>query len=357
MRPRQVSDSNGSDQLPVRAVVLVHLGTPAAPTPVAVRQFLREFLSDRRVVELPRLLWWPILYGLILPFRPRQVARAYQWLWRQWGDSPLRIISERQQKALQRRYSNDPSLRIERAMTYGQPGLSEVLVQLQREQVQQILLLPLYPQYSATTSGAVADRLGRFVIQQRNVPGIGLVKDYHDHPLYIEALAQSVEAHWRQQGRGVRLLMSFHGIPQRNVDRGDPYFSQCQVTAERLAARLQLAPDEWAMSFQSRLGRAQWLQPYTSQVLNEWGQQSLASVDILCPAFSVDCLETLEEIEVENRQIFKSAGGGDYRYIACLNDGEAHIDLLQELIAQHLPTRETDMPGQAVLSPLQARDL
>lgn len=333
-----------------RAVVLINLGTPVAPTVPAVRRFLRHFLSDRRVVELPRLIWWPILYGLILPFRPRRAVSAYRQLWRQWGDSPLRLISQRQQRALQHALQTvqpqagkpvDP-IRVELAMTYGGPELSDVLAELQRSGIRHVLLLPLYPQYSATTTAAVADRLMEFIRGQRDFPAVSLVKDYYDHPLYIEALAESVQDHWRQHGRGARLLLSFHGIPKRNVDLGDPYQQQCMQTAERLAARLQLTPEQWSVSFQSRLGRAEWLQPYTSDLLQRWGAEGLGSVDIICPAFSADCLETLEEIDIENRQLFERAGGGEYRYIPCLNDDPAHIDLLHSLVMQYMPGDEID---------------
>lgn len=319
-----------------RAVVLINLGTPTAPTRPAVRRFLREFLSDPRVVDLPRLLWLPVLYGAVLPFRPRRVAAAYEQLWLSWGDSPLRLIARRQQAALQDRYDRQRQpVRVELAMAYGEPRLTQVLARLQQQGVRHVVLLPLYPQFSATTTGAIADQLAAFTVRQRDFPGISLIKDYHDHPLYIEALAESVEAHWRQHGQGSRLLLSFHGIPRRNIERGDPYQRQCLATAERLAARLQLAADQWSISFQSRLGRAEWLRPYTSEILQRWGTEGTASVDILCPAFSADCLETLEEIDIENRHVFERAGGGEYRYISCLNDLPSHIDLMQSLVDQY----------------------
>lgn len=321
------------------AVILMNLGTPAAPTATAIRRYLREFLSDRRVVEIPRLLWYPILYGIILPFRPQRVVPGYAQMWQEFGDSPLRVISKRQVERLQQRLQKDnaqvPKVRL--AMTYGAPNLREVVDELRSQNIDHILVLPLYPQFSATSSGAIFDQVAAQFQSSRDIPSISVVKHYHDHPLYIEALAHSVRAHWQQHGRAQKLLMSFHGIPQRNVELGDPYRAQCEVTATLLAENLQLDTSEWQLSFQSRLGRAQWLQPYTSAQLQQWGAQKVASVDVICPAFAADCLETLEEIAVENRHVFQQAGGGEYHYIGCLNDGDAHIELLRELVVANMP--------------------
>jgi protoporphyrin/coproporphyrin ferrochelatase len=320
------------------AVVLMNLGTPTAPTVTAIRQYLRAFLSDPRVVEIPRPLWLPILYGPLLTLRPRRVVHAYAELWRRYGDSPLRIISRRQADRLREQLQllPEPPL-VALAMTYGELSLREVVATLRHQGAQHILVLPLYPQFSATTTGAIYDQVAALFKTSRDIPSISVVKDYHQHPLYIEALAQSVTRHWAEHGRGERLLMSFHGIPRRNCELGDPYEAQCRTTAEQLAARLDLGADQWQMAFQSRLGRAQWLQPYTSVVLQQWGAQRLASVDVICPAFAADCLETLEEIAIENRQRFVQAGGGAFNYIPCLNESDAHIDLLLALIAQYLP--------------------
>jgi ferrochelatase len=321
------------------AIVLMNLGTPAAPTAPAIRRYLREFLGDRRVVEIPRLLWFPILYGPILTLRPRRLAHAYAQIWREYGDSPLRVISNRQVQRLRQqlaaRSPDAPPVRL--AMTYGEPSLRAVVHELQRDGVEHILVLPLYPQFSATTTGPIYDQVAAIFGAARNVPSISVIKQYWDHPAYIETLARSIEAHWQQHGRAQRLLMSFHGIPQRNVDLGDPYGDQCHATAQRLAQRLQLQPDAWQISFQSRLGRAQWLQPYTSATLQQWGSEKLESVDVVCPAFAADCLETLEEIAVENRDVFTRAGGGNYRYIPCLNDSEEHIEMLSRIVEMHLP--------------------
>jgi protoporphyrin/coproporphyrin ferrochelatase len=321
------------------AVVLMNLGTPAAPTAAAIRRYLRDFLSDPRVVELPRLLWLPILYGPILTLRPRRLATAYAALWSQYGDSPLRLITARQAECLQQQLQTnraEPPL-VAWAMTYGEPQLHDVVATLRQQGVEHVLVLPLFPQFSATSTGPIYDQVAALFRAQRDIPSISVVKHYHAHPLYIEALARSVTTHWAEHGRSERLLLSFHGIPQRNVDRGDPYFRHCQTTAGLLAERLSLRAEQWQIAFQSRLGRAQWLQPYTSVVLQQWGRERLASVDIICPAFAADCLETLEEIAVEGRHIFQTAGGGSLRYITALNTDVAHIDLLQALVEQYLP--------------------
>lgn len=321
------------------AVVLMNLGTPSAPTKSAVRKFLREFLSDPRVVEVPALVWWFVLNLVIIPLRAGRVARAYQSIWQDSG-SPLRSITESQQKKLalllQEKLGERAPI-VRHAMTYSGPDLDSVVAKLQSEGVDRIVILPLYPQYSATTTGSVYDRVASIFKSRRNIPELIVVKQYFEHPLYIEALAQSVRSHWQQAGRSDRLLMSFHSIPQRCCDEGDPYYDQCLVTASALAEALALKPDEWAVSFQSRVGYAQWLSPYTIDVVEQWGREKLGSVDVMCPAFSADCLETLEEIEVENRHVFLQAGGGEFKRIDCLNDSDDHIKLLAELVEIHLP--------------------
>jgi protoporphyrin/coproporphyrin ferrochelatase len=321
------------------AIVLMNLGTPSASQPAAIRSYLREFLSDRRVVEIPRAVWYPILYGTILPLRPRRLAHAYQQIWSQYGDSPLRAISRRQVERLQEKFdtlgTQRPVVRL--AMTYGAPRLRTVVEELRAAGIDRIVVLPLYPQYSATTTAPIYDQMSAIVAGSRDIPSHTIVKQYWDHPAYVEALAQSVLDFWARNGRGRRLLMSFHGIPKRNVDRGDPYGAQCAATASRLATRLGLDASQWRLSFQSRLGRAEWLQPYTSATLRDWGSEQLASVDVICPAFAADCLETLEEIAVENRHVFQDAGGGDFRYIPCLNDSDTHMDMLFEILRDYLP--------------------
>jgi len=318
------------------AVILINLGTPSAPTPKAVRQFLKDFLGDKRVVEIPRLVWWPILYGFILPFRPRRVAKLYQEIWGPEG-SPLRVITERQTTALSQLLAdelgeNAPS--VTSAMVYGGPSIESRVDAVRTQGAARILLLPLYPQYSATTTGSVYDQYARVLQKNRNIPNMTVYRDYHRRPDYIEALARSVEAHWQEKGRGGRLLLSYHGIPQRNVDLGDPYYDQCATTARLLAERLGLTSSQWAMSFQSRLGKAQWLQPYTDKLLQSWGKEGVNSVDVICPAFSADCLETIEEIDGENRAIFLAAGGERFEYIGCLNDRPDHIAMMGNIVRE-----------------------
>ena len=321
------------------AVVIVNLGTPVEPTKKSVAAFLREFLSDPRVVEVPRPVWSLILNAFIIPFRVPRVAEAYKSIWTESG-SPLRSITEKQAELLQeslREQLGDTAPLVRYAMTYSGPSLETVISELEAGNIDHILVLPLYPQYSATTTGSVYDQLAGIVRRRRNIPQIHVIKQYFDYPPYIEALAQTVLESWQKRGRPQRLLMSFHGIPQRYCDKGDPYFKQCRATAESLAARLELSSQQWALSFQSRLGKAKWLSPYTIDVLTQWGREQLEHVDVICPAFSADCLETLEEIDVENREVFTTAGGGRFDLIPCLNDHPAHIKMMTELVRSYLP--------------------
>lgn len=314
-------------------VILANLGTPDEATPSAVRRYLREFLSDTRVIEVPRLVWFFILRLFILPLRPRRVAAAYASIWQQ--DSPMRLILRQQADALQQRLSAAyPMLDIQvrPAMSYGNPALRSALDELQALGCEQLVVLPLFPQFSATSSGPVYDQVARWLLRQRNLPGLHLVRDYHVHPAYVAALADSIREHWASHGQAARLLFSFHGIPQPYADKGDPYPQQCRATAEAVAARLGLAPSQWAFSFQSRFGLQAWVKPYTDALLTEWGQAKLASVQVLCPAFSADCLETLEEIAEENCHTFQAAGGGRYEYIPALNARAAHLDALEAVL-------------------------
>ncbi|MGO2414539.1 MAG: ferrochelatase [Cobetia crustatorum] len=318
-------------------VMLVNLGTPDAPTPKAVRRYLGEFLGDVRVIDLPRLLWLPILHGLVLTTRPKKVAEAYASVWTEDG-SPLMAIGKRQRAALEARLAESlgEDIPVELAMTYGNPRMEEVGRKLAKRGADHILVLPLYPQFSRTTTAAVFDRLARALQPCPHLPELRFVRDYHDHPDYISALADSVRQHWATEGRhGKRLLMSYHGIPKRYATAGDPYPRQCERTSQLLAEALELSEDEWAMTYQSRFGKAEWLQPYTDMTLKAWGAEGLESVDVISPAFAADCLETLEELEEENRGYFTEAGGGDFRYIAALNDRPEHIDLLEALCLQH----------------------
>lgn len=320
------------------AVVLVNLGTPSEPSAKAVRSFLREFLSDARVVEIPRAVWWLILNAFILPFRPKPVAENYAKIWTP-GGSPLRVISEAQVVAVAARLqalmgARAPQVRL--AMTYGGPCLADVVSELQRQQAGRIVVLPLYPQFSATTTGAIYDQVARIFNNSRDIPDITVVKHYHDRLDYIAALAASVREYWAKSGETQRLLLSFHGIPKRNVDLGDPYYRHCIETTRLLAQTLGIGEERIVCSFQSRFGKAEWLKPYTVDLLAEWGREGVESVSVLCPAFAVDCLETLEEIDQENREVFLKAGGKRFEYIPCLNEREDHIKVLADIARERL---------------------
>ncbi|MFC6632139.1 ferrochelatase [Microbulbifer taiwanensis] len=328
------------------AVILMNLGTPAEPTASAVRSFLRDFLSDPRVVEIPRPLWLAILHGLVLPLRPRRIAPDYAAIWNRSADgapvegSPLLYYTRRQAELLQEYLGERRAdVTVTYAVTYGRPNLETVIDGLRRQGFESFIVFPLYPQYSATTSAAIYDQVAQIYRRSRDIPDISVIRDYYRHPAYIRALANSVREHWQKRGAAEKLLMSFHGIPKANVTKGDPYYRQCCETAECLAAELGLGGDSWQASFQSRFGKAEWLQPYTDKTLVEWGESGVASVDVICPAFSADCLETLEEISVENRANFLQAGGKEYRYIPALNLRRDHIEALASIVAEKLPAR------------------
>ncbi len=316
------------------AVILTNLGTPADNNRREVRRFLRQFLSDPRVVEIPRMLWWPLLNGVILPFRSKTALEAYNKIWTGDG-SPLLAISRRQQQALQQRLGD--GVRVELMMRYGEPSFEQVIRRLLDEGYQRLVVLPLYPQNSATTTATSFDHLASVLRKTRATPHLDFISDYHGHPDYILALANSIQEHWKAQGRQRFLLMSFHGLPQRNVELGDPYQDQCMGTAHLLATILGLAPDQWALSYQSRFGRQAWLQPYTSEALAAMADKGLKEIDVICPGFSADCLETLEEIQLQNRDIFLEHGGEEYHYIPCLNDREDHIEMMAHLVEPYLP--------------------
>ena len=315
--------------VPRNGVLLINLGTPDAPTTAAVRRYLAEFLSDPRVVELPRWQWWPILHGIILNTRPQRSARKYASIWTEQG-SPLLVHTAAQAEQLQQRLGAD--IPVAWAMRYGQPGIADAINQLRAQGVSKLLILPLYPQYAASTSGSALDGVFNALRQRRYVPDIRAITSFHDHPGYITALASQVRQHWQEHGRGQHLLISFHGLPQQAVDQGDPYARQCRESAQLLADALQLAPEQWTLSFQSRFGKTEWLTPYTSQVLQSLGQQHLPRLDVICPGFVADCLETLEEIAIEGCKTFQQAGGGEYSYIPCLNAQEQWIDMLVDLV-------------------------
>lgn len=327
-----MSDS-GRKPSPAITVLLINLGTPAAPTASAVRRYLAQFLSDRRVIDYPRWLWWPILHGVILRLRPRRSARAYAKIWTPQG-SPLLVNT----LALAKKLGGDPAipgLRVVVAMTYGEPAIPEVIRALVKDGAQRILAVPLFPQYSATSTAAALDAVFAALRAQRRVPEIRTVADYHDDPDYIEALAASVEKYWFTHGRGERLLLSFHGIPERYVDAGDPYRDQCMATANLLRERLGIAENELAITFQSRVGRERWLTPYTDASLAQFAQSGVRHVQVLCPGFAVDCLETIEEIAIRGREQFLAAGGERLDYIPALNDSAAQVRLMANLIRRH----------------------
>ncbi len=318
---------------PPIGVVLVNLGTPAAPTTKAVRCYLREFLSDRRVIDTPRIIWWFILNCIVLVTRPSKIAKLYKLIWTTDG-SPLMAIGYRQSKALaiqlEKKYPK--SYLVELAMTYGNPSIKNALQTLQNKGCKKVIILPLYPQYSATTTAAVFDQLARTLRNIVDIPEIRFIKEFHINTSYIDALAASINAHWCKQGKPDRLLISFHGIPEKYITAGDPYVSQCKATALALAQILQLPETSWMLSFQSRFGLAKWVKPYTDDVLTQWAKKNFKRIDVICPAFTADCLETLEEISVQNKQLYQQAGGGDYQYIAALNDNPEFITCLAELV-------------------------
>lgn len=324
-----------SAQKPAFGVLMANLGTPAAPTPKAVKEYLAEFLWDKRVVDVARPLWWLILNGIVLRTRPKRVAKAYQSVWQEQG-SPLMVISRAQQQALKKALAKQFGFEVPVAlgMSYGQPSMASALAELAAAKVERVLILPLYPQYSSSTTASVYDAVSKVMAQAHALPETRWVNQYHQHPLYIQALANSVREYRAQHGSGDLLLMSFHGIPQRYEDRGDPYPTQCRTTAKLVAKELGLRDDQWLCSFQSRFGKEEWVKPYTDETLEQLAKQG-GRVDVLSPAFAADCLETLEELNVENRELFMHNGGGDYHYIPCLNERQDHIELLQELVIQH----------------------
>lgn len=325
-----------SQKGPGLAIVLVNLGTPDAPDTASVRRYLSDFLSDPRVVEQPRWLWWPILHGFVLRFRPFRSARAYRSIWTAQG-SPLQVGTRNLAARLDAHFRAlaPDRVRVVHAMRYGSPSLEETLAQLAREGMRRLLVLPLFPQFSATTTASVLDAVVSVLSRWRNPPEFRFIKDYHADELHIYALARSVEAHWQKSGRGERLLLSFHGIPQRYVDNGDPYLTQCLATAAALQTRLGLEEGQVITCFQSRVGRELWLQPYFNETLKKLPGQGVRRVDVLSPGFAVDCLETLEEIAIRGRESFLESGGKRLSFIQCLNDGDDQVHALAGLIQRH----------------------
>jgi ferrochelatase len=318
-------------------ILLVNLGTPNAPTTPAVRAYLKEFLSDPRVVEMPRAIWWLILNGIILNTRPKKSAAKYASIWLQEG-SPLRVHTEKQAALLQGYLGErtQAPFVVDYAMRYGSPSISEVLHKLREQNCQRILVVPMYPQYSASTTATVTDIVYGELQKMRNTPAIRTIKHFHDRPGYIKALASNINDYWVKNGRPEKLVMSFHGLPRKSLDQGDPYHCECRKTGRLLAQELGLKPEQYVVTFQSRFGRAEWLQPYTSATLKELGKQKLKRMDIVCPGFVADCLETLEEIAQEGKETFQHAGGGEYHYIPCINDRNDWMHALTDLVMDNL---------------------
>jgi ferrochelatase len=329
------------------AVVLVNLGTPDAPTAAAVRPYLKQFLSDPRVVEIPKAVWWFILHGIILPFRSKKSAQKYASIWTREG-SPLKVHTEKQ-AVLLRGYLGERGhdVQVAYAMRYGNPALPQVLEKLKADGCDRILILPAYPQYSGTTTASTFDAVSDHYGNVRNMPELRFVKHYHDDEGYINALKKSVLAHWDIHGRPDRLIMSFHGVPKRTLLLGDPYHCECYKTARLLATQLGLNDKEYLVTFQSRLGKAEWLQPYTAPTLQKLAKEGVKRVDVICPGFISDCLETLEEIEMEARRDFLTAGGKSFHYIPCLNESPAWINALTGIAEQHMTGWPTLMTPQA----------
>jgi protoporphyrin/coproporphyrin ferrochelatase len=318
-------------------VLVTNLGTPDAPETGALRRYLKEFLWDPRVVEVPRPLWWLILNGVILRIRPRRSAEAYRAVWTEEG-SPLLSISRAQVAGIKERLSARLPAPVEvvLGMRYGNPSIPAALKQLHDLNVRRLLVLPLYPQYSASTTASTFDALATTLMGWRWIPELRFISRYHDEPGYIGALADSVREHWAAKGRGEHLVMSFHGVPRRYLDKGDPYHCQCVKTGRLLAERLELEDGSWSVTFQSRFGREEWLKPYTDASIRALGQRGLKRIDVICPGFSADCLETIEEIGVENAGYFHEAGGETLNYIPCLNTRADHLDYLADLALRHL---------------------
>ena len=321
------------DRQPVTGILLVNLGTPEAPTAAAVRRYLGEFLIDRRVVEIPKVIWWLILNGIILRIRPKRVAHAYASIWMD-GGSPLMVHSQAITKVLRERCQKEfgGPVQVELAMRYGKPAMREVLQRMREQQVEHLFVLPLYPQYSATTTATVFDALAAELQHWRWLPDLRMCMHYHDESLYIKALAASIRDSFTQYGRPDKLVFSFHGLPERCLHAGDPYHCHCQKTARLVAEALQLEANDWVLSFQSRFGRERWLQPYTNVTLKALAQEGIKHVQIVSPGFAADCLETLEELAIQNKEFFLLAGGEKFHYIPALNADPAHIDALFEIV-------------------------
>jgi ferrochelatase len=339
--PRYAAEPAQQHGAPRRtAVLLVNLGTPEAPTAAALRRYLKQFLWDPRVVEIPRPVWWLILHGIILNLRPAKSAAKYAKIWMPEG-SPLKVHTERQAKLLKGwlGQAGAAELQVAWAMRYGQPSIGNVLDQFKRDGVERALVVPLYPQYAASSSASVMDAVADWIKRSRNPLELRFVKHFHDHPGYIAALAASVREHWQASGQpneNARLVMSFHGLPRRSLDLGDPYYCECHKTGRLLAEALELKEKQYLITFQSRFGKAEWLQPYTQPTLEKLAREGTARVDVVCPGFAADCLETLEEIALECKAAFLASGGREFHYIPCVNERPDWIAALRDLVSTHL---------------------
>ena len=318
-------------------VLVTNLGTPQAPTKQALKPYLKQFLSDPRVVEVPKLIWWFILNGVILNLRPKRSAAAYATVWSDEG-SPLMVHTSNQAKGLGKRFSEKwgNEVIVEFAMRYGQPSIDNAIETLLNAGARKIIVLPLYPQYCASTTGSTFDAIAHDFVKRRWLPELRFINQYVDHAPYIQCIADSVKSHWETHGRADKVLFSYHGIPKRYLLNGDPYHCQCHKTTRLVAEALGLHKDEYMTTFQSRFGREEWLKPYTDETLKSFPSEGIKSVQVICPGFSSDCLETIEEIGEENREYFMENGGQKYEYIASLNSGDAHLDMLFELLESNM---------------------
>jgi len=334
MSPEPIYQHGSSSRV---GILLVNLGTPDAPTPRALRPYLKEFLSNSRVIEISRWLWWPVLNGFILNTRPKKSAEKYALIWTPEG-SPLKIHTERQTRLLLGFIGEriKPVPLVEYAMSIGNPSISEVLARMKQHGCECILVLPLYPQYAASSTAVAFDAVFKQLRKMRNTPAIRTVKHYHDHPGYINALAQNVRDYWIKTGKPDKLVMSFHGVPRFTLDKGDPYHCECQKTGRLLAEVLSLDTGQFQICFQSRFGNTEWLKPYTTEILEQLGKQNARRIDVVCPGFVSDCLETLEEIAIEGRTTFVQAGGQEFHYIPCLNERDDWIHALADIALTNL---------------------
>ena len=310
-------------------VLLINLGSPNRPVCPSLRKYLAQFLTDPRVIELPSFFRQLLVRGIIINVRSHKSAATYRQIWTDQG-SPLLIHTQNLANAVQKKLGKQYI--IDFAMRYGQPSIKKKIQSLHNKGCRKLIILPMYPQYSGSTTGSVFDDVAKTLNKQRWIPDLKFINEYYQNPKYIEAVCNSVKLHWKKNGQAQKLVISFHGVPQRYVENGDPYQQQCQQTAEQIAKKLKLKNNQWILVFQSRFGAQPWLQPYCDETLKSLPAQGIKSVDIICPGFSADCLETLEEIEQENKEYFIEAGGEDYRYIPCLNASNGHVDLVCDIV-------------------------